>query len=162
MKLSGKESTCRCRSLGFDPWVGKIPWSTNSTPLFLPGESYGQGSLVGYSPWGHKESDMTEQLGTHPDISSQRGVNLTHTFLWINVTIYVKFNCHISKLYFSLWVPCPTGMTAVSPAPSSHPTFPPTPLRTQTVKARNSVKVEQEWNHNQPPQHLTAALCLQN
>ena len=28
----------------------------------LPGESHGQRSLAGYSPWGHKESDMTEQL----------------------------------------------------------------------------------------------------
>ena len=35
---------------------------------FLPGESHGQRSLVGYSPWGHKESDMTERQGTHPDL----------------------------------------------------------------------------------------------
>ena len=33
-----------------------------SSPVFLPGECYGQRSLVGNSPWGHKESDMTEQL----------------------------------------------------------------------------------------------------
>ena len=32
------------------------------TPVFLPGASPGQRSLVGYRPWGHKESDMTEQL----------------------------------------------------------------------------------------------------
>ena len=32
------------------------------SPVFLPGESHGQRSLAGYSPWGHKESDMTEQL----------------------------------------------------------------------------------------------------
>ena len=32
------------------------------TPVFLPGEVHGQRSLTGYSPWGHKESDMTEQL----------------------------------------------------------------------------------------------------
>ena len=32
------------------------------TPVFLPGEFYGQRSLVGYSPWGHKELDMTERL----------------------------------------------------------------------------------------------------
>ena len=32
------------------------------TPVFLPGEFHGQKSLVGYSPWGHKESDRTEQL----------------------------------------------------------------------------------------------------
>ena len=42
-------------------WVGKIPWrrAWQPTPVFLAGESYGQRSLAGYSPWGHKESDMT-------------------------------------------------------------------------------------------------------
>ena len=36
----------------FDPWVGKIPWRRKwqPTPVFLPGESHGQRSLVGYSP----------------------------------------------------------------------------------------------------------------
>ena len=53
-----------CRKLGFDPWVGKIPWRRKwlPIPVFLPGEFHGQMSLVGYRPWGHKESDMTEQL----------------------------------------------------------------------------------------------------
>ena len=40
----------------------------NGNPLqysFLPGESHGQGSLAGYSPWGRKESDMIEQLTLH-------------------------------------------------------------------------------------------------
>ena len=32
------------------------------TPVFLPGESHGRRSLVGYIPWGHKESEMTERL----------------------------------------------------------------------------------------------------
>ena len=35
------------------------------TPVFLPGESHGRRSLVGYSPWGCKESDMTEPLHFH-------------------------------------------------------------------------------------------------
>ena len=35
-----------------------------STPLFLPGSLHGQCSLVGYSPWDYKKSDMTEQLST--------------------------------------------------------------------------------------------------
>ena len=35
-------------------------WQT--TPIFVPGESHGQRGVVGYSPWGHKELDMTEQL----------------------------------------------------------------------------------------------------
>ena len=48
---------------GFDPWVGKIPWSRKWQPtrVFLPGEFHGQRSLAGRSPWGRKESYMTEQ-----------------------------------------------------------------------------------------------------
>ena len=39
-----------------DPWVGKMPWSRKqqTTPVFLPGKSHGQRSLVGYSPWNGK------------------------------------------------------------------------------------------------------------
>ena len=50
----------------FDPWVGKIPWRREWQPtlVFLPGEFHGQRSLVGYSPWGRKESDMTEVTNT--------------------------------------------------------------------------------------------------
>ena len=52
------------RRLGSDPWVRKIPWRRKwqPTPVFLPGKFHGQRSLVGYSPWGHTELDMTEQL----------------------------------------------------------------------------------------------------
>ena len=44
--------------------VGKIPWRREwlPTPVFWPGESHGQGSLAGYSPWGCKELDMTKRL----------------------------------------------------------------------------------------------------
>ena len=47
---------------GFDLWVGKITWRREwqPTPVFWLGKSHGQRSLVYYSPWGHKESDMTE------------------------------------------------------------------------------------------------------
>ena len=48
----------------FDPWARKISWRREwqPTPGFWPGESHGQRSLAGYSPWGCKESDTTEQL----------------------------------------------------------------------------------------------------
>jgi len=51
----------------FDPWVGKIPWRRKwqPTPVFLPWKSHRQRSLVGYSPWGGKESDKTEQLNNN-------------------------------------------------------------------------------------------------
>ena len=42
----------------FSDWRKK--WQP--TPLFFPGEFHGQGRPEGYSPWGRKESDMTEQL----------------------------------------------------------------------------------------------------
>jgi len=47
-------------------WVGKIPWRNKwqPTPVFLPGKSCGQRSLVGYSPRGHKELDTTEYTHT--------------------------------------------------------------------------------------------------
>ena len=61
----GKELACQRRKhnrYGLSPWVGKIPgrrkWQP--TPVFLLGESHGQRSLVGYSPWGRKELDTTE------------------------------------------------------------------------------------------------------
>ena len=62
---SDKEPACHCRRhkrCRVDPWVGNIPWrrTWQPTPVFLPGESYGQRSLAGYSPRGHTESDMTE------------------------------------------------------------------------------------------------------
>ena len=51
--------TCR-----FDPWDGKVPWrrAWQSTPVFLPGESQGQRSLAGYSPWGLKDEHTTEVI----------------------------------------------------------------------------------------------------
>ena len=51
--VSGKEYTCQCRRRGFDHCVRKIPWSGKWQPtlVFLPGESHGQRSLVGYCLW---------------------------------------------------------------------------------------------------------------
>ena len=44
------------------PGLGRFPWrrAYQPTQVFLPGESHRQRSLVGYSPWGHKELDRTE------------------------------------------------------------------------------------------------------
>jgi len=46
----------------FNPWVEKISWrrAWQPTPVFLPGEFHGQRSLAGYSPWGRRESGITE------------------------------------------------------------------------------------------------------
>ena len=63
--LNGEESAWNASAaedVVFDPWLRKIPWrrSWHPTAAFLPGESHGQRRLEGHSPWGHKESDMTE------------------------------------------------------------------------------------------------------
>ena len=54
----------RHRRWRFDPWGGKMPWRRKwqPTPVFLPGESHGQKSPMGYSPRGCKELDTTEWL----------------------------------------------------------------------------------------------------
>ena len=66
---SGKESACQCKTRkrhGFDPWVGKIPWSRKWQPtqIFLPEKFQGQRSLAGYSPRGCKELETTEHAHT--------------------------------------------------------------------------------------------------
>ena len=61
---TGKEFTyhCRrCKRRRFDPWVGKIPWERNGNPLQCScWEIPWTEELAGYSPWGLKDSDMTE------------------------------------------------------------------------------------------------------
>ena len=54
----------QCRRHEFSPWVGKISWRRKwqPTPVFLPGKSHGQKSLVGYSPWCSKRLDRPEWL----------------------------------------------------------------------------------------------------
>ena len=58
-----KKICLQCRRPSFSPWVREIPWRKEwqATPVFLPGQSHGQRSLVGYSPGVRKEWDMTEQ-----------------------------------------------------------------------------------------------------
>ena len=57
--LANMQGKKRCR---FEPWFGKILWrkAWQPTTVFLSGESHGQRSLKGYSPWGPKELDMTK------------------------------------------------------------------------------------------------------
>ena len=91
----------QCRIPGFDPWVGKIPWrrAWQPTPVFLPGESHGQRNLAGYSPWGHKELDMTEQLYNEP--KAQHNPDLD---LWYHLSTYYKYSAHRQRP-FGLGVP---------------------------------------------------------
>ena len=92
-----KESACQCRRYrrwGLDPWVGEIPWRRQWQPtlIFLPGESHEQRSLVGYSPWGHKELDTTEH--THLAPYSQ----------WLQLSLFIVWRCCRGGQQFTLYV----------------------------------------------------------
>ena len=54
------------------PGLERFPWEKEWLPIsvFLSGESHRQRSLAGYSPWGHKESDMIEQLSAHTHMNA--------------------------------------------------------------------------------------------
>ena len=103
--ISGTESACRCRRpkrLGFNPWVRKIPWRRKwrLTPVFLPGKFNGQRSLVGYSPWGRKELDMTKHTVIHLLSSFQNSGSVASSSLLPVLLSLVPFKT-ISLL--SLW-----------------------------------------------------------
>ena len=126
----------------FVPEVRKIPLSRKwqPTPVFLPGKSHAQRSLVGYSPWNRKKSDITKQLRTH----THKLPNMVKPIKLINVVFIlmylVKSICSVqfshSFVSYSLGPhepqharpPCPSPTPGVYPnsCPSSqrcHPTI---------------------------------------
>ena len=72
------------------PSLVKIPWRTKQqpTPAFLPGESPGQRSLVGYSSWGHKESDISDWAHTCTHTHTRGSVGLIP---WIPGTYWLCY-----------------------------------------------------------------------
>ena len=95
--LGGSDSRVylQCGRTRFNPWVGKIPWRRKwqPAPVFLPGKSHGWRSLVGYSPWGCKESDTTERL--HYNLFS-------YLFYWWNLGC-LQFSVAVNNC-ICLWV----------------------------------------------------------
>ena len=79
----------RCR---FDPWVGKIPWRRKwqRTPILLSGKFHGQRSLVGYSPGGCKESDITEHI-TNRACFLKKNVCLFHKIAFLGNFLAVQW-----------------------------------------------------------------------
>ena len=102
---SGKEPTCQCRILkrcGFELWVGKIPWrrAWQPTAVFLPGESHGQTSLVGYSPKGRTESDTSKVcVYTHTYKHTHTHTH-THTEILLRSALNVQINLEILWTFF--------------------------------------------------------------
>ena len=93
----------RHRRHRFDPWVRKIPWRRRwqPAPVFLPGGSHGQRSLVGYSPGGHKELDRTE-----------------HARMWYSL---VRIDCISFFFSFLFFWPCGTTCRISVPRPGTEP-----------------------------------------
>ena len=124
---SGRESACqgrKCRRLGFHPWVGMRPWRRKwlPTPEFLSRESHGQRSLASYSPWGHKESDMSEHVFTALHLPSTYGSDFPAYFMTGNFVFFIlifrisliwllgfdvcyELNCMPSSQKFIYWSP---------------------------------------------------------
>ena len=99
---NSKESTCqcrRCKGFGFNPWVGKILWRRQPTPVFLSGIFHGQRSLVGYSQWGCRQLDMTERLSTINHIS----MTLFLGSLFCSVDLCICF-CASTIWFWWLWL----------------------------------------------------------
>ena len=104
----------QCRILRFDHWVGKIPWRREwlPTPVFLPGEFCGQRSLVSYSPWCPKKSDMTEQLTVSDfHFSYLRKVSLFWNYIMMAFILY----CNYAFNFFFLSLPTSTTHLTIKP-----------------------------------------------
>ena len=110
------------RSLGQEvPW--RRAWQTS--PVFLPGKSHGQRSLAGYSPWGSKESDTTEELS--PSFTSF--ILFFICFNWRLITLqYCSGFCHpltwISHGCTCVPNPEPPSHLPPHPIPQGHPSAP--------------------------------------
>ena len=86
--LSSQESACQCRSyrrLGFDSWVGKIPWRRAwlPTPVFLPGESHGQRTWQAIVHKVSKSQTWLKRLNTHTHHYCRSNSNLIITFIMV-------------------------------------------------------------------------------
>ena len=80
---------------------GRSPGEGNGTPVFLPGKSHGQMSLVGYSPWGHKR--------VRHNLVTEKQYVYTHICICIyanyKLYIHIHMHAHIYLCYTSiLWI----------------------------------------------------------
>ena len=107
-----------CRRPQFDPWVRKIPWRGEwlPTPVFLPGEFHRQRSLAGYSPWGGKESDMTERLSLSQKLEDYKGAFIISELeVWPRIyTCPMKIQGHLQKQSHTLEVCRPFRSSSIS------------------------------------------------
>ena len=157
--LSGKEPACQCARFGFDPWVGKIPWRRKwQTPsIFLPGESHGQRSLAGYSPWGLKNwawlSNWTTTTTIMHASSHSQKKKIEISFVLQEKVSWFLLYIFLIQL-FSFFPSCPRSLCL-------HQTFfiwmlPPTSVCEHSC----SQSSEKQQLHNKEKQYLSQSIWL--
>ena len=106
-----KESACNAGDLGLIPGSGRLPGEGHGNPLWYScmENPHGQRSLVGYSPWGHKVSDMTENWHFHFFTFSNMLVN-QELFFRNPFRSYIQL---VIQKSFCLCVLCPLKCTAL-------------------------------------------------
>ena len=102
------------RDAGWIPGSGRFPWrwAWQPTPVFLPGESHGQRSLVGYGAWGRKESDtkngvaksrtQLKQLSKHMHSCNRWFLLLCLSHQLVSMNYYQTTGTHTYILVFQL------------------------------------------------------------
>ena len=127
-----KASACNVGDMGSIPGLGRFPWRRKwqHTPVFLPGESHGWRSLVGYNPWGRKESETTEWLHFHfHHLIVLETRNLKSTYwqshaLWASREgLFFAFS-RLQVLLTVFGILCIVGAPLQSLPPSSHSVLP--------------------------------------
>ena len=117
---SDRKNLLAIQETWFNTWVGKIPWRREwqPTPIFLPGECYGQRSLAGYSPWGHRVGHNWTTNTLHNVLSIiyvqffrilmnrsfyhyETGLVISGNTLWFQVYIFSFSYSHLSFLYLA-------------------------------------------------------------
>ena len=120
-----KKSACQYRRCSFNPWVRKIPWRRKwqPSPIFLPGKSHGQESLVGYSPWGGERN--RHNLAT----------KATTFHIQVRILEKHRFNKE-NNIYFVLHSPSP----ALEKTFSGHlPVFPPKTVAQSLILLKRNI-----------------------
>ena len=95
-----------CRQILIEPWSKIEPWRRKwqPTPGFVPGKPHGRRRLVGYSPWGCKESDTTERLHPPPFLRSKLLETLSSILVFI---LYFPPGLWAYSLFGKWWIPSP-------------------------------------------------------